>query len=358
MAKGNLFQGMARGKVGDVVFSRLNGQQISRVRNRRPKNPRTNAQLYQRAIMATIMQAYSAGKIIFDHSFQGKSVSEGNMRTFMSRNIKTLRGTVAQEVNDGIALAKQVGHVVAPGAITPVPVAGLIVSEGSLVQNLFGVNAATSTNNFSITTPAVAGSNDPANQWAAANGLVAGEIFTFVAFVNNSDVVRYKLEGSTGAYGTQYNCEFGWLRLIVKNEIATTSILNATLGDIFEIQQDGSVFSTKVAALKFANQTFNAEDLFGATPTGGTIACIRSREDSKERSSEQMVEMTANAQYGLVSSYALEAWQKGTDMLGNSDLILEGGLPEKGGLTTEKSEADGDKTNGSTNPAPPAGGGD
>ena len=43
------------------VFSRLNGQQVSRVRNRNPKNPRTNAQLYQRAIMATVMQAYSAG---------------------------------------------------------------------------------------------------------------------------------------------------------------------------------------------------------------------------------------------------------------------------------------------------------
>ena len=74
MAKGNLFQGMGRGKVGDVVFSRLNGEQISRVRNRHPKNPRSNSQLFQRAIMATVMQAYSAGKAIFDHSFEGYAV--------------------------------------------------------------------------------------------------------------------------------------------------------------------------------------------------------------------------------------------------------------------------------------------
>ena len=72
MAKGNMLQGMARGKVGDVVFSRLNGQQISRVRNRQPYNPRTNKQLIQRAIMATVMLGYSAGKEIFNHSFQGK----------------------------------------------------------------------------------------------------------------------------------------------------------------------------------------------------------------------------------------------------------------------------------------------
>ena len=71
MSKGNLFQGMARGSVGDVTFTRVNGQQVARVRNRKPKNPRTNKQLYQRAIMATVMRAYSAGRAIFDHSFEG-----------------------------------------------------------------------------------------------------------------------------------------------------------------------------------------------------------------------------------------------------------------------------------------------
>lgn len=71
MAKGNMFLGMARGKVGDVVFYRADGQQLSRVRNRNPRNPRTNAQLFQRAIMATVVQAYAAGKELFDHSFQG-----------------------------------------------------------------------------------------------------------------------------------------------------------------------------------------------------------------------------------------------------------------------------------------------
>ena len=86
MAKGNMLQGMARGKVGDVVFSRLGGEQIARVRNRHPKNPRTNAQLYQRAIMATVMQAYSAGKVIFDHAFQGREIGAGIQRRFMALN--------------------------------------------------------------------------------------------------------------------------------------------------------------------------------------------------------------------------------------------------------------------------------
>ena len=123
---------MARGKVGDVVFSRLNGQQIARVRNRNPKNPRTNAQLYQRAIMATVMQAYSAGIAIFDHSFQGKEVGAQNQRRFMSLNAKLLRSQIAADLNGSVAVASQVGRVVAPGVSSPVA-ACLQVSEGSLV---------------------------------------------------------------------------------------------------------------------------------------------------------------------------------------------------------------------------------
>ena len=49
MAKGNLFLGMGRGSVGDVTFYRADGQQLSRARNRKPRNPKTNAQLIQRA---------------------------------------------------------------------------------------------------------------------------------------------------------------------------------------------------------------------------------------------------------------------------------------------------------------------
>ena len=35
MSKGNLFLGFGRGKVGDVVFSRLNGEQVDFCRRQR-----------------------------------------------------------------------------------------------------------------------------------------------------------------------------------------------------------------------------------------------------------------------------------------------------------------------------------
>ena len=64
MSKGNLFLGFGRGKVGDVVFYRSNGEQITRSLNRNPKNPRSESQLLQRIIMGTVMQAYSKMKSI------------------------------------------------------------------------------------------------------------------------------------------------------------------------------------------------------------------------------------------------------------------------------------------------------
>lgn len=39
MAKGNPLMSQMRGKVGDLVMTRLAGEQITRSRNRHPKNP-------------------------------------------------------------------------------------------------------------------------------------------------------------------------------------------------------------------------------------------------------------------------------------------------------------------------------
>ena len=68
MAKGIAINGMLRGKLGGVVYSRVNGEQISRVKAEVVRNPKTTAQMAQRAIFATATQAYSLMKPIVDHS--------------------------------------------------------------------------------------------------------------------------------------------------------------------------------------------------------------------------------------------------------------------------------------------------
>lgn len=99
MSKGNMLLGHARGKVGDLVFSRTNGQQVVRARASVVKNPQTEAQMIQRILLNTVIQAYSRMSEICDHSFEGIPVGQQSMGVFMRRNLAQLRQYVADGVN-------------------------------------------------------------------------------------------------------------------------------------------------------------------------------------------------------------------------------------------------------------------
>lgn len=124
MATGNLFQGLGKGSIGDVVFYRNNGKQVSRVRNRQVKNPKTSAQMAQRTIMQNVSQAYSAMKEIVDHSRQGISYGAKTMAAFMKDNLNVARAAAAS-IGDNAA------SWVNRGIQVP-PVLPLVMSRGTL----------------------------------------------------------------------------------------------------------------------------------------------------------------------------------------------------------------------------------
>lgn len=101
MAKGNLFLGYGRGKVGDVVFSRQNGEQITRARNRAPRNPQSALQMLQRVIMKTSSAAYSMLKPICDHAFQGYQTGTPNQSRFAELNVAIMRNQMRDAINSG-----------------------------------------------------------------------------------------------------------------------------------------------------------------------------------------------------------------------------------------------------------------
>lgn len=101
MAKGNIILGQMRGSIGDIVFWRGNGEQLSRSRNRQPANPRTDSQLTTRIILKTCSTAYS--KLMYDYAnqtFQGAKIGAENQRKFMSANTKILREYTKQGADD------------------------------------------------------------------------------------------------------------------------------------------------------------------------------------------------------------------------------------------------------------------
>lgn len=89
--------GHARGKVGSLVFSRVNGQQITRARAEQVKNPQTDAQVIQRILLNTVAQAYSRMASICDHSFEGVKAGQDCMSYFMRTNLNALRAKIAEQ---------------------------------------------------------------------------------------------------------------------------------------------------------------------------------------------------------------------------------------------------------------------
>lgn len=310
-----MFQGMARGKVGDVVFSRLNGEQVSRVRNRNPRNPRTNAQLYQRAIMATIMRAYSAGKEIFDHSFQGEVVGSGCQRKFMELNAKMLRAGVSNNVNNNTPLADQRYRVTAPKVPYPVPNM-YIVSSGTYDNNFMNADGS-----FKV----AALENETVADYCARVGLIAGDYYTWLGFTNQGDDV-FEVAGATGDYGTLKQCHFFYVRMRVKEEaLSDTTVITATTLKNKFFTVDKSVGVENIGGLGVQKMTDKMTDGYDYFDEGFTQGVIRSRLDEDLRSECTLEIPTTGIDSGIISAYALDAWKQGTEALGDSDLILEGG---------------------------------
>lgn len=153
--------GQARGKVGDLVFSRSNGQQVTRARAAVVKNPQTETQMIQRIILNTVAQAYSRMSAITDHSFEGIQAGQPSMSYFMSKNLNSLRSKLAEEIADGYDLGSIYAfspvstnqyaanrYIIAKGTLPEVPATfgsqnvGRVVVAGSTyadIINAFGL---------------------------------------------------------------------------------------------------------------------------------------------------------------------------------------------------------------------------
>lgn len=90
MAKGNLLLGTAGNSVGDVVMYRREGAQVSRVRVRKIKNPKTDAQSLQRAAFSPVAKFYSPLAVVLERSFEGLSKMK-SYNKFLKTNIDLAR---------------------------------------------------------------------------------------------------------------------------------------------------------------------------------------------------------------------------------------------------------------------------
>lgn len=87
MSKRSLFWGTAEGKLGETVFYRRKGEQCNRAYIARPANPRSNAQMEQRAKFANCVKFYkNAIQAYFKFAYEDKMPNESDYNAFMRHN--------------------------------------------------------------------------------------------------------------------------------------------------------------------------------------------------------------------------------------------------------------------------------
>ena len=117
MAKSKSFFGLRTGSTKTLTFQVYRGEQITKDRVYRVSNPRTEAQMTQRALIPIVAAARSALKGLIDHSFVGVAFGEASLREFSKQNLRAGALSVVSYSPNGISN---------PGF------ADLIVSNGSI----------------------------------------------------------------------------------------------------------------------------------------------------------------------------------------------------------------------------------
>ena len=334
MAKGNMLLGKARGSVGDVTFSVLNSEQITRAKAKSVKNPRTEGQMVQRILMSTTIQAYSGMQSIVDHSFQGVPYQGRSMNRFNSLNVKNLRALYAQVAggNSGIPITFNAN------GMKRIALAPWILSTGSLpkvaimedttkvadwpvaktltrrVDNKF-VDSGVYLNTLSSVTYA---------DFCAYYGLQQGDQLTLCALTrNHSD--------------EEYGCSFKYGRFILQPNDGDMSHLltDATVAN--EKNQNIKFFEGNGLAIVFAD-LFDAEEDNRTFLYAAAIITSRLENQSWKRSNAQFMMATDDlVEGGYDMQDAIDSYN-GTDIDTKSPWYLN----KAGNATTESPLAVGD----------------
>lgn len=186
MSKGNVLLGMARGAVGDIVFSRLKGQQVTRARNRQPANPRTSSQMYQRALFTDAVKFFTRGRRnLFQFAFENKKTSESDYNAFMRENAK--RGVViSRAAFDNYGYPALGNFIMSKGTLPPS--GAVLVTSGMQMQKTVSATE----------TPAVATLGNISQAFIDGVDVLDGDILTFVTIVVNDNTNVPNVSGEGG----------------------------------------------------------------------------------------------------------------------------------------------------------------
>ena len=134
MAKSKSFFGLRTGSTKTLTFQVYRGEQITKDRVYRVSNPRTQAQMKQRAIIPIVAAARSALKGPVDHSFEGVPYGEASLKEFSKQNLRAGALSVTSYSPNGVSNPGFANLIVSNGSIN-VPYLIASTRNGSTVRS-------------------------------------------------------------------------------------------------------------------------------------------------------------------------------------------------------------------------------
>lgn len=291
MAQSKSFFGLRRGSTKTLTFSVYNGKQVTKDRVTDVKNPRSSAQMMQRAIMATALHGYSALKEICDHSFEGITYGQKSMNYFVAENARMIRSE-APNVNissyKGISVSN--AYIISKGSL---PGVQLVADSG---DKIFKIEKSLKAN-FTFE-----------DFMTALGAPMVGDMVTFVAMVDNP-----------GSNSSVY-----WVRLKLSDTNKKISFTATQSPDILESLTEGTDFDTNIdnfTAGDFSISYLNEDAVISAQITtdssSQSMGVILSRKSDTGwlRSSSTMINLSDEFNYDK----ALASYPE------NGEKILNGG---------------------------------
>lgn len=297
MAQSKSFFGLRRGSTKTLTFSVYNGKQVTKDRVTDVKNPRSDTQMNQRAIMATALHGYSALKEICDHSFEGVSYGQKSMNYFVSQNARMIRNAGA-----GVNLSLYKGNSVSNA---------YIISKGTLPPVVVSTSSDNKTLNFTMNIPGSASASTTFGDfmnWFGANKI--DDMVTIVTLIDNPG-------GNTSIYWIRFwRTEENQNKALGFTTQAHNIMDTLSLGDDFETNIDNFTSGDFPVTLKTSSLVFG-DGTDESNPKSQSLGIIVSRKSETGwlRSPSTMVNLSNTFNY----HDALASYPK------NGGKILNGG---------------------------------
>lgn len=335
MGKGNLLQGMGRGKLGDTVFYRQNGSQMFRVRNRIVKNPKSTGQQIQRSLMATITKAYSQLQIICNHSFENVAYGAASQSYFVKKNLDLLRKAALTYTENNLSGIGEYNmpYIVAPGSVATVCPNKLMVSEGSLMQDAFTIGGGIEGDPLSIT--ASVGSKATAKTFLDAIGK---RMYTLVLVRAKSPIVGTRTDKQgTALWSTEVifsRIRRNDVQISEEDAVKTLDVIKDGISKYLTIETNMNANDDAYGWYADGVASYSSEDIACcviASDWNGR-KWLRSTESlfvnlNGNINTESSVVITGSA-FGLDFAYGLGLWTNTNTSMVTSDKLLNGGKLE------------------------------